>query len=117
MKNMNTNYNYIITQFVLNKILHRVGMSWIIETSQQLKYEIDKHNPDWITCGPQYITYISNKLHGTVFENYIINAITDRYKIMCSIDAHEKKYPQYVDDISSSGGNVLPSNFTKEVLA
>ena len=32
MNNMNTNYKYIITSFVLNKVLHHVGMSWIIET-------------------------------------------------------------------------------------
>ena len=33
-------------------------MSWIIETNQQFKYDIDKHNPDCITCGPWYNTYI-----------------------------------------------------------
>ena len=33
MKNMNTHYKYIITLFVLNTVLHHVGMSWIIETS------------------------------------------------------------------------------------
>ena len=33
MKNMNTSYKYIITLFVLNTVLHRVGISWIIETS------------------------------------------------------------------------------------
>ena len=42
MKNMNTNYKYIINKFVLNKMLHHVGMSWIIETNQQLEYDIDK---------------------------------------------------------------------------
>ena len=52
MKNMNTNYDDIITHFVLNKLLHHVGMSWIIEKNQQLEYEIDKHDPDLITGGP-----------------------------------------------------------------
>ena len=58
MKNMNTNYDDIITHFVLNKLLHHVGMSWIIEKNQQLEYEIDKHDPDLITGGPQYNTFI-----------------------------------------------------------
>ena len=29
---MNTNYKDIVIVFVLNKLLHHVGMSWIIET-------------------------------------------------------------------------------------
>ena len=31
MNNMNTNYNDIITKFLLNTMLHHFGMSWIIE--------------------------------------------------------------------------------------
>ena len=69
MKNMNTNYNYIINIFVLNTLLHHVGMSKIIETNQQLHYDIDKHDPDQITGCPWYNNYICKKLHGTVFEN------------------------------------------------
>ena len=43
---MNTNYKDLIISFVLNMVLHHVGMSWIIETHEQLKYDIDKHNPN-----------------------------------------------------------------------
>ena len=76
-----------------------------------------KHNSDWITGSPWYNTYICEKIHGTVFENYIINARTDRYKIMCYIDAHEKEHPSIVDDGISGGGNTLPSDATIEALA
>ena len=79
MKNINTNYNDIITQFLLNTMLHHVGMLWKIETNQQLKYDIYKHNPDWITRGPWYNTSICKKIHGTVFEIYFRNARNDRY--------------------------------------
>ena len=51
---MNTNYRYTITIFVLNTMLHHVGMSCIIETNQQLEYEIDKINQDWIRGGTWY---------------------------------------------------------------
>ena len=44
MDNMNTIYQDIITLFVLNTVLHHVGMLWIIATHEQLKYYIDKHN-------------------------------------------------------------------------
>ena len=51
---------------------------------------MDKHNPDLMTGGTWYNTYICKKLHGNVFEGFIRNARTNRYNIMCSIDAHEK---------------------------
>ena len=54
---------------------------------------MDKHNSEWMTCGPWYNTYICKKLHGNVFEVFIVNAITDRYNIMCSINSHEKDHP------------------------
>ena len=63
---MNTNYNSIITQFVLNIILNHLGISWIIGINQQLKYDIDKHNPDYITGGPFYNKYICKKLWNSV---------------------------------------------------
>ena len=34
--NLDTTYQDIITTFVLNKVLHHVGMLWIIETHEQL---------------------------------------------------------------------------------
>ena len=49
----------MITEFVLNKILHHVGMSWIIFSNEEMKYEIDKINhPDWLNKGPWYNTDI-----------------------------------------------------------
>ena len=43
------------------------------------------------------VTYICKNLHGTVFEKYIINVITDRYNLVCYINAHDKQQPSYVD--------------------
>ena len=79
---MNTTYQYIIASFVLNTVLRHVGMLWIIETNQNLEYDMEKHNSDWITGGPCYNTYICKNLHGKVFEEFIINARTDGYNIM-----------------------------------
>ena len=78
---------------MLNTILHHVGMLWIVETNQKLKYDIDKHSIDWIAGGTWYNTYICKKVHGGVFVNYIRNARTQRYKLMCFIFAHEKQQP------------------------
>ena len=45
-----------------------------------------------------------------MFDRYIRNAITDRYNIMRSIDAHGKYQPSSVDEGTSGGGNTLPPN-------
>ena len=58
---INTTYQDIITTYVLNTMLHHVGMLWIIETHEQLKYDIDKHNLEWITGDLWYNTYICKK--------------------------------------------------------
>ena len=42
----------IITKFLLNAILHHVGMLWIICSNEEMKYEIDKINTqDWLNKG------------------------------------------------------------------
>ena len=52
MNNKDINYKYIITSFMFTTGSHHVGMTWIIETHEKLKYDMDKHNPDLITGGP-----------------------------------------------------------------
>ena len=68
-------------------------LSWIIESNQQLEYDIDKHNPYWLTNDPSYNISICTKLHGTVFKKYIINARTYISNHMCSIGVHWKHQP------------------------
>ena len=51
---------------------------------------MEKHNSYWMTGDTWYNTSICKKLHGNAFEECIRNEITDRYNIMCAIDAHEK---------------------------
>ena len=87
---LNTTYQYIITTLLLNKMLHHIGMLYIIENCEQLNYDIDIKNSYLLTGGPWYNTSIYKKLHGKLFEGFIINERTDRYYIMCYIDAYEK---------------------------
>ena len=113
---LDNTYQYIITTFVLNKMLHHVGMLWIIETREQLQHDLDKKKSEWMTGGPWYNTSICGKLHGKFFEGFIRHARTDRYNIMCSIDAHEKQHQSYSDDGSINGGCTLPTNSATESL-
>ena len=75
---MNTTYQDIITTSVLDKNLHHVGMLCIIETHENLQYDIGKHNSEWMPGGTWYNTSICNKLHGKCFEVFITNARTNR---------------------------------------
>ena len=70
---------------MFNTVLHHLGMTWIIETHEQLKYDMEKSNPYWITGGTWYNTSICEKIYVTVLEEMIRNSITDRYNYMCSI--------------------------------
>ena len=49
MKSMNTKYKYNTNLYVLNTVLHHVGMLWITKTNIHLEYDADKNNPYWMT--------------------------------------------------------------------
>ena len=72
---------------------------------------MELQNLDCMIGGPWYNTSICKKLHGKLFERFIINARTDRYNIMCFIDAYEiEKKSSSCDDGSSGGVFPLPTN-------
>ena len=51
----NTTFDEMITKFVLNTIFYHVGMSWVISSNKEMKYEIDENNhQDWLNKGPLY---------------------------------------------------------------
>ena len=103
----------MITKFVLNEILHHVGMSWIICSNNEMLYELEESNhPNWLNKVPWYNTAICSKLHGKLFEDFIRHARTDRYHLMCFIIAHDKKQPSYKDEESSVGYSPTPKNAT-----
>ena len=95
----NSTIEEMITKFLLNSILHHVGMSWIICSNKEMKYEVDEINHlYWLNKFPWYNTDICSKLHGKLFEDFISHARTDRYNLMCSIFAHDNKQPAYEDE-------------------
>ena len=63
-------YDEIVTKFVLNTMLHQVGMSWIISSNREIEYEIntERNHLDWLNKGPWYSRNISSKLNGSRFE-------------------------------------------------
>ena len=91
----------IITIYFFNAILHHVGISWIISSNKEMKYDMDENNhQDWLNKGPWYNTYIYLKFRGSRFEDFITQARTDRYNLICYLVAHDKMQPDYEDDES-----------------
>ena len=114
---INSTFEEIITKFVLNAILHHVGMSWIICSNKEMKYEIDEINHQyWLNKGPWYNTDICSKLYGEMFEAFITHTITDRYYLLCSIVSHDKKQHLHEDEESSIGDRPIPKKTTTESL-
>ena len=62
--------------------------------------------------GPWYNTAICSRLHGSLFEDFIAHARTDRYNIMCYLIAHDKKQPAYEDEEIRFGDRLIPKNAT-----
>ena len=111
-------YDEIITKFVLNAILHHVGMPWIITSNQEMEYEINTKNNhlDWLNKGPWYNKNICSKLHGINFEDFITQAKIDRYNLMCSLVAHDRLEQDYKDNENSFGDRAIPNDATIKTL-
>ena len=76
-------FDEVITKFVLDVILHHVGMSWIISSNKEMEYGMDENNhQNWLNRGPWYNISLCLKLHGSRFKEFITQARTDRYNIM-----------------------------------
>ena len=98
-------YNEIVTKFVLNSILHYVGMSWIISSNREMEYEMNtkSNHLDWFNKGPWYNRNICFKLHGSRFEDFITQARTDQYNLMYYLVSYDRLQLDYKYDESSIG--------------
>ena len=80
----------MINTFVLNAIFHHVGMWWVISSNYEMKYEMEKVNhQDWLSKGSWYNTAIYSRFHGSLFEDFITYARTNRYNLICSLVVHD----------------------------
>ena len=111
-------YDEIVTKFVLNVMLHHVGMSWIISSNQETEYEMntESNNLDWLNKVTWYNRKICSKLYGSRFEDFITQARTDRYNLMCSLFAHDRLQLDYKYGKISIGDREIPNDATIKTL-
>ena len=82
-----------------------------------MEYKTNETNyQDWLNKGPWYDTSICLKLHRSRFGDFITQAITDRYNLICSLVAHDKIQPAYEDDEISIGDISIPKYATTKAL-
>ena len=87
------------------------------QSNNEMKNETDESNhQDFLNKFTWYNTGICSSLHGSIFEDFITHARTDRYNIMCSLVAHDKKLPDYEYDESNIGDRLIPKHSTTEEL-
>ena len=55
---------------------------------------------------------IRSKLHGIKFEDFITQAWTDQYNIMCYLVAHDRLQDDYKDDEISIGDRAIQNDST-----
>ena len=82
-----------------------------------MEYEMNEINHlDWLNKGPWYNRNICSKLHGINFEDFITQARTDRYNLMCDLVAHDRLQLDYKYDEISIGDRAIPNDATVKTL-
>ena len=76
----------------------------------------ESNHPDLLNKGPWYNTAICSRLHGILFEYFITHARANRYNILCSLAAHDKKQHDYEDDEIIIGYRLIPKQVKTESL-
>ena len=111
-------YDEIVTKFVLNAMLHHVGISWIISSNREMDYEMNtkSNHLDWLNKDPWYNRNICSKLHWSRFEYFITQARTDWYNLICYLVAHDRLQLDYKDDEISIGDREIPNDATIKKL-
>ena len=78
---------------------------------------MDKNNHQyWLEKGPWYNTSICLQLYGSAFKDFITQARTEKYNLMCYLVAHDKMQQDYEDDKISLGDRSIPKDATPKSL-
>ena len=70
----------------------------------------------WLNKDPRYNRFTCYKLHGSRFADFITQARTYRYILMCSLVSHDRLQLDYKDDESSIGDMEIPDDATIKTL-
>ena len=76
----------------------------------------ESNHTNWLNKCPWYNTAICSRLHVNHFGDFITPARPNRYNLLCSLVAHDKKKPAHEDDEISIGDRIIPKHVTIEAI-
>ena len=97
-------------------MIQHVSLSWIINTNNHVKFDIDHYYAKWTKHGKLYNTTVCSQLSGNKFEYYFTTGRKYRYELLSDVDAYEKMHPSGTEDKASGSGRTLPSASSIDVL-
>ena len=84
-------------------MLQHVGLSWIIDNNNHLKFDIDQHCAKWMKNSQWNNTTVLFQLSGQKIEDFFKTGYKDRYELLCSVDTYFIIHSSVPDYVSSSG--------------
>ena len=93
------------TPFVVNIVFQSVGLAWIVESKNNLNFDVRELCPSCLGDGTWYNPTICLQVFGYSFENLFNARIKDRYALKCDIDAYNKQKPPIGPEYATSDGD------------
>ena len=90
-------------------MLHRVGLSLIIDTNKHLGFDIGHNCNKWTQNGPLYNKTICSQSSGHNFEDYFTTGRKERYELLCDVYAYKIFHSSGPDNASIGVGIPLKS--------
>ena len=112
----NGELNGAINNFVIHVVFQNVGLYWIIENKNNLKFDMNKHCNQRTENGPWYNTTILSQLNSKNFEDYLKKGHRYRYELMCDVDECSKDHIPMPDNGSSGGDRPMTISSYKEAV-
>ena len=106
----------IITVFVKDVVFHHAGLSWIIESKYQIKFNIEYQYPNLIENRHWYNTTICAHFSGSAFEYFFTTAQKCRLDCMCYIYTYENLHTTRSYSVSDGGIILLPDGSKSDYL-
>ena len=85
----NKDLSKVFTSFVKDVLFQNVGIYFILESKQQVKFYFEDECHSWIQNGPWYNTTFFSHFLGSSFEYFFTTTLQYIYDLTCSYKAYD----------------------------
>ena len=107
---------YIIPSFIKSVVFPHVFISWLIQTKEQIQFDVDKTCSRWYKYFPCCNTIICCNFRVLVFGVFFVTARQYRYALMCEPKSYGKVHETSSDSVITVCGLPLPDDSTIDSL-